>query len=394
MPHVVDTDLTLPTLYLHFLDKAFFVKEGEYNLSLRAGNDNSELQVVLPEEMVPRRDTISDDWRSSFDIVLKFLRAQSEVMCSSLDEKPGGFGPKQNFKATINTTRLYFSLKTARPKAAVNLDKVAFGIPGDAEIYLFAENHVSVAHMNTRDSEAFQHCIGETLGVDGDLAKFGVFLKVFYEGGFAYNQKIQMGKGYLPKNLGIACMSVVPAFEGQSGIATGYPYLLESRFLSFIDTVPVTIRAITQMSPRHARYGLCFTRCVFVWESEALAREGVLNFAAIVPHGGFYYAPDTLRKHWKLGGLVYAFGEAKEVLEAPVTVESSSAAAQSGAAAPSVAAGPAADRRTCVICLSEDAVFATVPCGHRAFCNGCSSLGKQRNCPVCRTFVQDVMRIY
>ena len=150
--------------------------------------------MVLPEEMVPRRESISDDWRSSFDIVLRFLRALSEVMCSSLDEKPGGFGPKQNFKATINTNRLYFSLKTARPKAPVNLDKTAFGIPGNAEIYLFAENHVSVAHMNARDTDAFQQCIEETLGADGDLAKFGVFLKVFYEGGFAYNQKIQMGQ--------------------------------------------------------------------------------------------------------------------------------------------------------------------------------------------------------
>merc|ERR1711924_325648 len=114
-------------------------------------------------------------------------------------------------------------------------------------------------------------------------------------------------KGYLPQCVGLACMGVTPAFEGQSGIATGYPYLLESRFLPFIDTVPVTIGAIADMSARHKRYGICFTRCVFVWETEAFAREGVLNFCSIVPHGGFYYTPQSMKKHWKLGGLVYAF---------------------------------------------------------------------------------------
>jgi len=277
----------------------------------------------------------------------------------------------------------------------VNLDKTVFGIPGEAELYLFAENHISVSHMNQRDIDAFNTCIEETLQAGAEVAKFGVFLKVFYEGGFAYNQKISMGKGYLPKTVGVACMSVVPAFAGQSGIATGYPYLLESRFLPFIDTVPVTIRAITDMSPRHARYGLCFTRCVFVWETDALAREGVLNFCSIVPHGGFFYAPATLRKHWKLGGLIYSFGEARDDLEAPVTIDSTSAAA---AAAPSAAAGePAprlADYRACVICLTEDATCATVPCGHKAFCQGCSETARRRNCPVCRTFVTDVMRIY
>merc|ERR1719174_1830619 len=111
--------------------------------------------------------------------------------------------------------------------------------------------------MSRRDTDAFEKCIEELLQGGEGFAKFGVFLKVFYEGGFAYNQKIQMGKGYLPKNLGIACMDVVPAFDGQSGISTGYPYLLESRFLPFIDTVPVTIRGIANLSNRHKRYGIC-----------------------------------------------------------------------------------------------------------------------------------------
>jgi len=199
----------------------------------------------------------------------------------------------------------------------------------------------------------------------------------------------------LPKTAGIACMSTVRAFEGQSGIASGYPYLLESRFLPFMDTVPVTIKGITEMSERHARYGLCFTRCVFVWETDALAREGALNFCSIVPHGGFYYCPSNLRKHWKLGGLIYAFGEARDELEVPVAVDSSDASGGAAAAAAAAPAAPrAADHLACVICLEADAVYATVPCGHRAFCVGCKEHGKRRNCPVCRTFVTDVLRIF
>jgi len=134
MRHIVDQDLALPNLYLHFLDKAFFVKDGEYNLSLRAGNDNSEIQLVLPEDIVPSRDSVPEFWRQSFDIIMRFLRSQCEVMSSSVEEKPGGFGPKKNLKATIQNQRLYFALRTARPKSAVNLDRVAFGIPPEAEV--------------------------------------------------------------------------------------------------------------------------------------------------------------------------------------------------------------------------------------------------------------------
>jgi len=396
MQHVVDQDLALPTLYLHFLHRDFFVKEGEYNLSLRSGNDNSEIQLCLPMEAVPTRAIIPESCRNSFDIVMTFLRSQSEVMSSAVDEKPGGFGPKKNLKAAIQTRRLYYSLRTARPKAGISLDKASFGIPADAELYLFAENHVSVNYMDDTDKEAFETCIAELLDQEEVVSKFTIFVKLFYEGGFAYNKKTPMGKGYLPTNVGLACMGVTPAFEGQSGISTGYPYRLPSRFLNFSDTVPVTINAIAGMSDRHKRYGLCFTRCVFVWESESFQSEGVLNFCSVVPHGGFYYVPGTLRQHWKLGGLVYAFGEAKETLEAPVAVDDGSCPNE-GDTLPttsSVRSQSAPDRQACVICLQKDAVFATVPCGHKAFCEDCQQHAKGRNCPVCRGHVGNVMRIY
>jgi len=66
------------------------------------------------------------------------------------------------------------------------------------------------------------------------------------------------------------------------------------------------------MSDQHSRYGLCFTRCVHVWEGEGFASDGVLDFYSSLPHGGFYYVPATLHKHWELGGLVYPFGESTE----------------------------------------------------------------------------------
>merc|ERR1719396_306814 len=103
---------------------------------------------------------------------MRFLRSQSEVMSSSVDEKPGGFGPKKNLKATIQTRRLYYSLRTARPKAGISLDKAAFGIPEDSELYLFAENHVSVNFMSKRDTEAFETCIAELLDSSEEMVKF------------------------------------------------------------------------------------------------------------------------------------------------------------------------------------------------------------------------------
>jgi len=174
----------------------------------------------------------------------------------------GAFGPNRNFRVKVDPQRLFFSLKTSRPKAPISLDKSLFGIPGRADIYLFAENHDSVNHMPGKVKEAFHFCIQE-LPESGspEMQKFATFLNIFYEGGFAYNLKRYTGgRGYIPYNVGIAGLGVVPSFDGQTGIATGYPYLLKHQFLSFNDTVPVTIGAITEMSPRHARYGLCFTR--------------------------------------------------------------------------------------------------------------------------------------
>merc|ERR1712187_554922 len=104
----------------------------------------------------------------------------------------------------------------------------------------------------------------------------------------------------------------VPAFDGQLGIGTGYPYALPAQFLSFVDTVPISIEAISSMSDRHGRYGLAFTRTVFVWEGDLWDSQKTLDFASILPHGGFYYVPSTMKDHMAKGGLVYAFGESKD----------------------------------------------------------------------------------
>merc|ERR1712048_1541081 len=127
-------------------------------------------------------------------------------------------------------------------------------------------------------------------------------------------------------------MGVTPAFEGQVGIATGYPYLVHPKFFRFADTVPVTIGAISSMSGRHGRYGLCFTRCVFVWEGDTFATDGVLSFCSIIPQGGFFYVPETLREHTEQGGFIYAFGEDKELLVHSFSQSYGAAAASASAA--------------------------------------------------------------
>lgn len=325
-PHARKEDLTLPMLYLHFLDDMFKVKPNEFDPGLRAGNDNSEQQLVVPEtftspELPPHNG--GEDLDKCLKIVLGFLRDEATVPVSAVVTKAGGFSPQKNYTVVAEPRRWYFSLKTSRPKTEISLDKKLFGIPEDSQIYLFAESHVSVTFMTKAQCQAFEDCIdlllevieegNKSTGVQSIWQKFATFLKVFYEGGFAYNNRISGGAGsYLPKMTGLAALGITPSFEGQGGIATGYPYLVPPACLSFADSVPVTIKAISEMSDRHLRYGLCFTRCVFVWEDENFDREKTLCFCSILPHGGFFYMPRTLEEFNNFGGLVYAFGEDKE----------------------------------------------------------------------------------
>jgi len=301
----------------------------------------------------------------------------------------------------MNVHRLYFRLGASRPKCAVTLDKRLFGIPADADLYLFAQNHESVGHMSEDVREAFELCIQELPGSDSeDLRALGTFLKVFFEGGFAYNKKEHASaSSYIPRVVGIGALGVTPAFEGQGGIATGYPYHFDAKFFHYLDAVPVSIAAISAMSERHGRYGVCFTRCVFIWDGGALESEGKLDFCAPAPHGGFFYMPRDLSQYQALGGLLYAFGEARDNLEAAVSVAAEAPSADQAApqSTQAVRQGPEGDHRVCVVCLSSDATMAAVPCGHRAYCPECASqLAAQHraNCPVCRAAVSSVMRIH
>lgn len=399
MPRVVDQDLLLPTLYLHFLDEEFRVTSGQLDLALASGNHNSEIGIALPDrfstdKLGPMLDAGDADLRASLATVLGFLRDQGEMMVEGSSRRAGGFGPRGNYSATINAARIYFNLRTARPKSSITLDKKAFGIPESADLYLFVQNHDSVAYMEEEERLAFEKCI-ESLGdKQGDLQSFSIFLKVFYEGGFAYNEKrVTSASSYLPVNCGVAAMSVVPAFPGQSGIDTGYPFLVPPGFVPFADTVPVTIRAIQDMSPRHKRYGLCFTRCLMVWAGEEWASQKVLNYSTIAPHGGFYYLPGTLKAHKRLGGLVYAFGEDRGSLEVPANQESNATRPSQSPERPQ----PSTDRRVCTICLDAEACMCVTPCGHLAYCSTCgtdSATLQSRRCPVCRASVASVVRVY
>jgi len=301
---LIDENLCLPELYLHFLHPRFCVNEDELDSRLKGGNDNSELRIVLPEMYISKSANVwaelEGDIQQKFGIVLDFLCDQGEVPINS-----------QNKSSSVK--RRVFSLVVARPKCDITIPKEKFGIPSEADLYVFAQNHRSVSFMNAEEIDAFETCISEFADHSSEYIRaFATFLKVFFEGGFGYNKrKYVNGNGgcYLPVNQGIAALGVNPAFEGQLGIATGFPYTVSHQHLPFIDTVPVTISAISDMSERHARYGLCFTRCACVWEGDAYASDDTLDFHCVLPHGGFYYVPANLKKYKEIGGLVYAFGE-------------------------------------------------------------------------------------
>jgi len=396
MPHVVDANIALPTLYLHMMDKRFFLEDGCLNTALRSANDNAEIVLVLPHEYVSSQASlnVADGLAPSLATLLAFLRSQGEPESTAPSARAGGFGPSANWSASISVSRLFFRFNASRPKCAVTLDRQLFGIPAEADIYLFAENHTSVNYMSDEVREAFGNCIQELPNSNSEsLRALAIFIKVFFEGGFAYNKKIETSAfSYLPKVVGIGALGITPAFEGQGGIATGYPYHVKPQFFRWLDTVPVSIAAISSMSERHGRYGLCFTRCVFVWDGGALEGEGKLDFCAPAPHGGFFYAPADPVKYQTLGGLLYAFGEAKDRLEVAVNTNSSAPAA-GGSQESDESDG---DRRACVVCLSSDAIMATVPCGHRAYCSECAGEASRRRtgCPVCRAAVSSVIRIY
>merc|ERR1712190_639159 len=137
-------------------------------------------------------------------VVIQALKAQGEVFINNCSGNP--------LEVTPGT--LYYSLKTARPKAGISLPKKLFGIPESSELYLFVNNHASVTHFDEEVREAFSTCIGALPESSSAEAKmFATFLKVFYEGGFGYNEKHSTsGTSYLPVNVGVAAMSVVPAF--------------------------------------------------------------------------------------------------------------------------------------------------------------------------------------
>lgn len=225
----------------------------------------------------------------------------------------------ENFRATVNMGRLYFRFATSRPKASITLDKRLFGIPSEAQIYLFAQNHVAMNHVTEDVKEAFLKCLEELPEQTDNISiqPLATFLKIFSEGGFMYNDLIATGgtgarRSYLPKMVGVAAMGPTPAFEGQIGISTGYPYHVPPQFFQYVDTVPVSIDAISNMSERHGRYGLCFTRCAFVWDGGALESSGMLDFSCPAPDGGFFYVPDSAAKYEEIGAFLYAFGESKE----------------------------------------------------------------------------------
>jgi hypothetical protein len=52
------------------------------------------------------------------------------------------------------------------------------------------------------------------------------------------------------------------------------------------------------------------------------------------------------------------------------------------------------DDRFCVICLDSPKIVAAVPCGHVCACVACAAAARPKMCPVCRTPVTQMMRIF
>merc|ERR1719330_195590 len=148
---------------------------------MRSGNDNSELLLIFPEDLIRQEHLADAETEEAWSIVAAFLHGQGEVMASDVKMEGG------KAQATFNRHRLNFKLKTSRPKAGISLPKKDFGIPEIAEVYMFVENHPSVNFMTDEDKEAMETCIGKFSG------------------------------GYIPINASIACLGVEPTFDGQEG---------------------------------------------------------------------------------------------------------------------------------------------------------------------------------
>jgi len=63
----------------------------------------------------------------------------------------------------------------------------------------------------------------------------------------------------------------------------------------------------------------------------------------------------------------------------------------------SASASDIPDQMLCIICMSEPKRFIALPCRHLLFCSGCVekySQTQRRDCPVCRTTINDLFEIY
>eukprot|EP00927_Polykrikos_kofoidii_P045001 TRINITY_DN38864_c0_g1_i1.p1 TRINITY_DN38864_c0_g1~~TRINITY_DN38864_c0_g1_i1.p1 ORF type:complete len:498 (+),score=60.07 TRINITY_DN38864_c0_g1_i1:113-1606(+) len=393
MRRAVSADFLLPPLYLQFLDREFVMTNGDLDNALRSGNDNNEIILVLPADYVAdARRLVGFKLGRHILRVHGFLSSQAEMPVSAPGARVSTPGWRKDYKSEAQPECLFFALRTSRPKADIMLDKAAFGIPSVANLYLFAESHLSVAHMDEQDRLAFETCIQELPESGPRMQKLSLFLKVFYEGGFAYSQKLDTGGStYLPQNVGIACLSVTRAWPGQSGIEMGFPYLLPSRFLRFADTVPVMIKGISDISTRHKRYGLCFTRCVFLWAEDTFEHDKTLEFCSLLPQGGFYYVPASMKLHWKHGGFLYPFGQDRRAFE---TVQTREESESNGTPVEGPLPPNEKDLRVCIICLDQDAIMAADPCRHVAYCSKCVPIALSKPCPVCLCAVKGTVRAY
>lgn len=56
--------------------------------------------------------------------------------------------------------------------------------------------------------------------------------------------------------------------------------------------------------------------------------------------------------------------------------------------------GETPDEHICVVCQTEKASHATIPCGHRCLCDECQRHMISKPCPMCRQTVEKIIRIF
>ena len=297
-------------LYLHSLDPSYWDNGADpmhMDFQYRSGGDSSEVGLVWKETEQKAAATIIGTKLAAayekFQSVKDFLETIKTDRIGSQTASAGG---------KLECDGWYFSLSTCAPKMAVNIpNREDFGIPAAAKDFGFAKNHSSVPKMAPEMAEAMMSLVEDDLeklfalkvlsiSETKTIQNFILLVKIFYQGGFFYYDKLNpqggayKGGAFIPRTLAVTSLGLDPApdFPGQKALVFGRPVRVPPRAVNFEDGSPVTISAISALVG-HKRYGLSYTgSCILIlptnWES--LPESNIIGYLADpAPYGAFWY---------------------------------------------------------------------------------------------------------